>query len=41
VKKIKSENVSVVLVGDYNSRPESSVYRLVKHQLPMDEEAIK
>lgn len=31
-----TDRISVIMVGDYNSRPESATYRLLKHQLPVD-----
>jgi len=40
LERIRSEfstdRISVIMAGDYNSRPESATYRLLKHQLPLD-----
>ena len=35
-REFATDRISVIMAGDFNSRPESATYRLLKHRLPLD-----
>ena len=35
-KEFNTDNISVMMLGDYNSRPESVTYAMVKHRTQVD-----
>lgn len=40
-QEFQTERISVLMLGDYNSRPESATYAMVKNGVPMSTEDLK